>query len=136
MWLLKRLNADPPRNILIKIKSQLRGDLRYNHKWFIGRLSMWIITKRIYVNGIVMLDLYGGGCLGGTYVTPWARYGPWLKVLGFWLNLFYLLLWGVPIIISKKLFFNIQGVSRETWQLVNSFECRLPYTVLDFKGCL
>jgi len=27
-------------------------------------------------------------------------------------------------------------VSHETWQLVNSFECRLPYTVLDIKGCL
>ena len=25
-------------------------------------------------------------------------------------------------------------VSHETWQLVNSFECRLPYTVLDSKG--
>ena len=24
-------------------------------------------------------------------------------------------------------------VSHETWQLVNSFECRLPYTVLDYK---
>ena len=27
-------------------------------------------------------------------------------------------------------------VSHETWQLINSFECRLPYAVLDIKGCL
>ena len=27
-------------------------------------------------------------------------------------------------------------VSHDTWQLVNSFECRLPYTVLDIKGFL
>ena len=27
-------------------------------------------------------------------------------------------------------------VSHETWQLVNSFGCRLPYTVLGIKGCL
>ncbi len=26
-------------------------------------------------------------------------------------------------------------MSYETCQLVNSFECRLPYTVLDIKGC-
>ena len=27
-------------------------------------------------------------------------------------------------------------VSHETWQLVNSFDCLLTYTVLDIKGCL
>ena len=27
-------------------------------------------------------------------------------------------------------------VSHETWQLVNSVECRLPCTVSDIKGCL
>ena len=27
-------------------------------------------------------------------------------------------------------------MSHETWQVVNSFECRFPYTVLDIKGCL
>ena len=30
----------------------------------------------------------------------------------------------------------IYKVSHETWQLINSFECRLPYTVLDIKGSL
>ena len=30
----------------------------------------------------------------------------------------------------------IYRVSHETWQLVNSFECRLPYTVLVINGCL
>ena len=30
----------------------------------------------------------------------------------------------------------IYRVSHETWQLVNSFECLLPYTVLDVKDSL
>ena len=30
----------------------------------------------------------------------------------------------------------VYRVSHKTLQLVNSFECRLPYTVLDIKGCL
>ena len=29
--------------------------------------------------------------------------------------------------------FSLYRVSHETWQLVNSFECHLPYTVLDIE---
>jgi len=33
-------------------------------------------------------------------------------------------------------FIHMQGVPRNMTVAVDSFECRLPYTVLDIKGCL
>ena len=50
---------------------------------------------------------------------------------------------GVMKCSDSLVFIYIQGynktiyrVSHETWQLINSYECRLLYTVLDVKGFL
>ena len=40
------------------------------------------------------------------------------------------------IYLSIYLIIWLYRVSHETWQLINSFECRLPYAILDIKGCL
>ena len=41
-----------------------------------------------------------------------------------------------PFVACFKAKFLLYRVSQETRQLVNSFECRLPYAVLNIKGRL